>query len=270
MIKMGSLSSMQRDDILVSIVVPCFNCEKYIGETIESVLNQTFSHFELLLIDDCSIDKTATKIKKYVKKDSRVKYYRLKENSGAAYSRNHGLSLAKGRFIAFLDADDIWVKDKLERQLSFMTTNNYAFSCTTYEKIDGERNHLKTIVMPKVITYDLYLKNTIIQTSTVMVDLSITGKELVKMPALKRRQDAATWCQLLKNGYTCYSITDTLSYYRVLNDSLSSNKLKAACGTWHLYRNVEKLPLGKSIWCFIHYAYHAVVKRIYIRKFFRS
>ena len=268
--RMKGLSSMKRDDIFVSIVVPCYNCEKYIGETIDSVLNQTFSHFELLLIDDCSTDKTAAKIKKYVKKDTRVKYYRLKENSGAARSRNHGLSLAKGRFIAFLDADDVWLEDKLERQLSFMITNHYAFSCTTYEKIDGKGNHLKNIVMPKVITYDLYLKNTIIQTSTVIVDLSITGKELVTMPSLKRRQDAATWCQLLKNGYTCYSITDTLSYYRVLNDSLSSNKLKAAWGTWHLYRDVEKLPLGKSIWCFIHYAYHAVGKRIFFRKFFRS
>lgn len=251
----------------VSIITPVYNCEKYLKDTIENVIKQTYTNWEMLLVDDCSTDKSEEVIKEYTKKDKRVKYFKLKENSGAAVARNFALEKAEGRFIAYLDADDAWKLDKLEKQIKFMLDNNYAFTCTSYEKIDEEGNSKNKIVrIPEKVDYKFFLRNTIIQTVGVMVDTKITGKEVLQMPNIRRRQDAATWCQLLKNNYNCYGMNEALSYYRVVSNSLSSNKLKAVKGTWYLYRKIEKLSLFKSCFCFIGYAWNACKKRIYIKK----
>lgn len=252
---------------LVSIITPVYNSEKYIKETLENVKKQTYENWEMILVDDCSTDKSEEIIREYERRDSRIKYFKLKENSGAAIARNYALQNANGRFIAYLDADDLWKKEKLEKQVKYMTENEYAFSCTDYEKIDEEGNSLnKVIKIPKVVNYNLFLRNTIIQTVGVMVDIKITGKDVLEMPNIRRRQDAATWCQLLKSGYNCYEVPENLSYYRVVSNSLSSNKFKAVRGTWYLYREIEKLSLIKSCFCFVGYAFNAVKKRIYIKK----
>ena len=251
---------------LVSIITPVYNCEKFIEETIKCVISQTHSNWEMLLIDDCTLDDSASIIKEYAKKDNRIKYIKLKENGGAAVARNKALEKAKGRFIAYLDADDLWTNDKLEKQIKFMLDNNYAFTCTDYEKIDEEGNHLKIVKIPSKVDYNLFLRNTIIQTVGVMVDTKLVDKNLLVMPNIRRRQDAATWCQLLKNGYDCYEVPEKLSYYRVVSNSLSSNKLKAIRMNWYWYRKIEKLPLWKTCYCFIGYAFNAVKKRIYIKK----
>jgi len=251
---------------MVSIITPVYNSEKLIRETIECVLNQTYTNWEMLLVDDCSTDNSAKLIKEYAKKDSRIKYIKLKNNSGAAIARNKALEKSQGRFIAYLDADDILKKEKLEKQIKFMLEKKYAFTCTYYEKIDENGKSLnKVIQIPLEVNYNLYLRNTIIQTVGVMVDTKLVGKELLVMPNIRRRQDAATWCQLLKNGFNCYAIPENLSYYRVVSNSLSSNKFKAVKGTWHLYRNIEKLPLWKSCFCFTGYAFNAVKKRVYVK-----
>ena len=251
----------------ISIITPVYNSEKYLMQTIETVINQTYKNWEMILVDDCSTDESANIIKQYSAKDSRIKYYKLKENSGAAVARNFALENSTGRFIAYLDADDLWKKDKLEKQMNFMLDNNYAFTCTSYEKIDekGESKD-KIIKMPQKVNYNLYLRNTIIQTVGIMVDTKIIDKQLLIMPNIRRRQDAATWCQLLKNNYDCYGMDDVLAYYRVVSNSLSSNKLKAVKGTWYLYRKIEKLSLPKSVFCFVGYAWNACKKRIYIKK----
>lgn len=252
---------------LVSIITPVYNCEKLIGATIECVINQTYDNWEMILVDDCSTDNSKKIIEKYARKDNRIKYIRLEKNSGAAIARNKALELSCGRFIAYLDSDDLWKKEKLEKQVSYMKKNNIAFSCTDYEKIKENGETLnKVIKIPKRVNYNLFLRNTIIQTVGVMVDVSITGKEVLVMPNIRRRQDAATWCQLLKSGYDCYEVPENLSYYRVVNNSLSSNKFKAVKGTWYLYRNIEKLSLFKSCYCFVGYAFNAVKKRIYIKE----
>lgn len=250
---------------LISIITPVYNCEKLLSKTIESVLAQTYTNWELLLVDDCSSDNSAEISKKYVQEDSRILYYKLPENSGAAISRNKALELSKGRFIAYLDSDDLWKPEKLEKQMKFMVNNNYAFTCTDYEKINENGESLNKIIrIPKKVDYNLFLRNTIIQTVGVMVDSGITGKEILVMPNIRRRQDAATWCQLLKAGYDCYEVPEVLSYYRVVNNSLSSNRLKSIKGTWKLYRDIEHLSFLKSCYCFVGYAYNAVKKRIYI------
>lgn len=251
---------------LVSIITPVYNCEKLIEETIKSVINQTYSNWEMILVDDCTLDKSFLIIQKYMKKDNRIKYFKLKENSGAAVARNKALKESKGRFIAYLDADDKWKKNKLEKQVNFMLEKNYAFTCTDYEKIDEKGNSLKIVKIPKKVNYNLFLRNTIIQTVGVMVDTKITGKDILYMPNIRRRQDAATWCQLLKSGYDCYEVPEVLSYYRVVSNSLSSNKLKAIKMNWYWYRKIEKLSLLKTCYCFIGYAFNAVKKRIYIKR----
>lgn len=251
----------------VSIITPVYNCEKFLSETIECVLNQTYEDWEMILVDDCTPDHSADIAKKYSKKDKRIKYVKLEENSGAAVARNKGLSIAEGRFIAYLDADDLWKKDKLEKQVQFMVNHDYAFTCTDYEKIDELGQSLnKVICIPNKVNYNLFLRNTIIQTVGVMVDTKKTGKELLVMPNIRRRQDAATWCQLLKAGFDCYEVPENLSYYRVVTNSLSSNKLKAVKMNWYWYRKIEKLPLWKTCYCFCGYAFNAVKKRIYTKK----
>ena len=253
-------------DELVSIITPVFNCEKHLSKTIESVISQTYKNWELLLVDDCSPDKSSKIIKKYQKKDKRVKYIKLNKNSGAAAARNTALENSEGRFIAYLDSDDLWKKSKIEKQINYMLKNNYAFTCTDYEKIDEEDNKLKIVKIPKKVDYNLFLRNTIIQTVGVMVDTKITGKEVLKMPNIRRRQDAATWAQILKSGYDCYEVPETLSCYRVVKNSLSSNKIKAVKTNWYWYRKIEKLSFFKTCYCFMGYAFNAVKKRIYIRK----
>ena len=249
---------------LISIITPVYNSEKYIERTIESVINQTYKNWEMILVDDCSTDNSESIVKKYSCNDQRIKYYRLKENSGAGKARNLALEKAKGTYIAYLDSDDIWKKEKLEKQLKFMKSNKYAFSCTSYEKIDENDNYKKTIEMPKEINYKFYLRNTIIQTVGVMVNVNIVGKETLKMPDIRRRQDAATWLQILKKGYKCYGMDEILAEYRRTEKSLSSNKLKAVRGMWSLYRDIEKLSLPFSCYCFVRYAFFAVWKRVYM------
>ena len=256
---------MKKDE-LVSIITPVYNCEKLIKKTIECVLNQTYQNWEMLLVDDCSTDNSVKIIKEYAKNDKRIKYIKLKENSGAAIARNVALENSKGRFIAYLDSDDLWKSEKLEKQVKFMLKNNYAFTCTDYEKIDENDKFLKTIRIPEKVNYNLFLRNTIIQTVGVMVDTKITGKELLVMPNIRRRQDAATWAQLLKAGFDCYEVPESLSYYRVVKNSLSSNKFKAIKTNWYWYRKIEKLSFLKTCYCFMGYAFNAVKKRIYINK----
>lgn len=251
----------------ISIITPVYNCEKLIEKTIECVLNQTYKNWEWLLVDDCSPDDSAIIIKKYAKNDNRIKYFKLSENSGAAVARNKALAESTGRFVAYLDADDLWKNDKLEKQVKFMLENQYSFTCTDYEKITETGNSLNKIIkIPKKVDYNLFLRNTIIQTVGVMVDTKLTGKELLKMPNIRRRQDAATWCQLLKNGHDCYECPENLSYYRVVTNSLSSNKFKAIKMNWYWYRKIEKLSLWKACYCFIGYAFNGVRKRIYIKR----
>lgn len=250
----------------VSIITPVYNSETYIERTINSVLQQTYSDWEMILVDDCSSDKSREIINKYIEKDKRIKYFKLEKNSGAAVARNVALENSEGRYIAYLDADDIWKPEKLQKQIEFMKKNNYAFTCTSYDKIDEQDQYKKSVTMPEEISYKKFLCNTIIQTVGVMVDTKITGKKILVMPNIRRRQDAATWCQLLKAGYNCYGLNENLSCYRVVSNSLSSNKFKAVKGTWFLYRNIEHLSLLKSCFCFIGYAWNACKKRIYIKK----
>ena len=245
----------------VSIITPVYNSGRFIKNTIDSVLNQTYENWEMILVDDCSTDNSEEIIKEYMNLDSRIKYIKLTENSGAAVARNTAIEASTGRFIAFLDSDDIWFRNKLQKQLDFMINNNVGFSFTAYETIKEDGSNTGNIVnAPKSVDYNNLLKNTIIGCLTVVLDKEIIGD--IKMPLLRTRQDFATWLSILKRGHKAYGLNEVLAQYRLVEGSISSNKLKAAKRNWYVYREVEKLSLAKSIYVFLGYSYNAVKKRI--------
>jgi teichuronic acid biosynthesis glycosyltransferase TuaG len=248
---------------LVSIVVPVYNAARFMDDTIQTVLNQTYQNWELLLVDDCSSDDSIQIIKKYQKNDNRIKLFKLSKNSGAAIARNTGIDKAKGHYLAFLDADDLWVKNKLELQVAFMQEKNAAFSFTGYEFADenGKPNG-KKVHVPETITYKQALKNTTISTITVMIDLSIIPKTSANMPNVRRGQDTATWWKILKTIDRACGLNVALSYYRRADRSLSSNKFVALKRTWFLYRNIENFGIVFASYNFIHYLNNAIRRRI--------
>ncbi|MDA1476574.1 teichuronic acid biosynthesis protein TuaG [Bacillus changyiensis] len=246
---------------LISVITPAYNAENFIEKTIESLLNQTFLDWEMIIANDHSTDRTRDIIQSYEQKDNRIRLIDLKENGGAAVARNAALKQAKGRYLAFLDSDDVWKKEKLEKQLAFMRDHQYAFTFTAYELISQNGEPLqKTIQAPESLTYDDVLKNTIIGCLTVMIDTEQTGP--IEMPNIRTRQDLATWLSILKRGFKAYGLNKPLAEYRIVNNSISRNKWKAAQKTWYVYREIERLHLVKATWCFVHYAKNAVKKRL--------
>lgn len=249
---------------LVSIIVPVYNVEKYIVETCESVLNQTYQNWELLLVEDGSRDHSAEIIEKFIaqKNENRIRLIRQPANAGAAEARNRGLEEAGGRFITYLDADDIWMPDKLERQLLFAEEKQAAFVFTGYEFADEQGIGTGKIVrVPETLTYKQALGNTTIFTSTVLFDTQRIPKELLKMPKIKS-EDTALWWKILRNGYIAYGLDCNLVKYRRPGKSLSSNKLEALRRIWNLYRKAEKMNIAQSMWYFCLWAVRAVRRRV--------
>ena len=250
-----------KNEPLVSIIVPVYNAGLFLDSTIESVLAQTYENWELILVNDRSTDGSKFVAEDYLS-DKRIHWIDMKQNSGAATSRNAGIELAKGRYIAFLDADDLWDKEKLAKQIAFMQKKDCAFSFTGYEFAtpSGVPNG-KKVNVPATITYKQALKNTTIFTSTVIFDTEKLPKESVKMPAVPS-EDTATWWQVLKTVPMAYGINDALTYYRRNAGSLSANKIAAIHRIWNLYRNVEKLNVVKSCYYFTFWAFNATRRRV--------
>ncbi|KOP77798.1 glycosyl transferase [Lysinibacillus sp. FJAT-14745] len=243
---------------LVSIITPSFNSSRFIEDTINSVLNQTYPHFELIIVDDCSKDNSWEMITAFSKKDERIKIYQLEKNSGAATARNFGIQASNGKYLAFLDSDDLWDQHKLEAQVKFMESNNYVFSFTNYKMIDEKGNSLnKTVTCPSVIDYKSLLKNTTIGCLTVMLNIEQLGKPT--MPNLQP-EDTALWLKILRNNNKAYCFQEVLASYRIVGNSASSNKLKVAKKMWIVYRKSENINRLKASWYFVNYALNAVKK----------
>lgn len=245
----------------VSIITPSYNTARFIKDCIQSVICQSFENWELLIVDDCSKDSSVEIITKFTQEDNRILLIALNENVGAAAARNIAIQKAKGKYIAFLDSDDIWKKDKLEEQLDFMRTNDFAFTFTAYQPMseDGE-NMYSVISAPKIMTYRSYLRNTIIGCLTVMIDREKTGD--FQMPNIRSSHDMALWLQIMKRGFKAYGLNENLAQYRVVSSSNTAKKWKAAKEVWEVYRKVEKLSIIYSIFNFIGYVYNAVKKRM--------
>ena len=241
----------------VTVITPMHNSSKHIIECLESVINQTYKNIEIIVVDDFSQDNSLELVKNI--KDNRIKVIKLKQNVGAGMARNKGIEAATGNYIAFLDSDDYWVLDKLERQVQFMEENNYTFIYGGYDYLKNGRR--KKAKVPKSMNYSQLLRNHAIFTSTVMLNMEHLKKEDILMPNLRRGQDYGTWWSILKKGITAYAITDTIAIYRVGEKSLSSNKFKATNRTWHLFK-LENLSLIKRIFYFTCYSFNAVKRRI--------
>lgn len=248
----------------VSIIMPAYNNAKYIGKAITSVQEQTYKNWEMIIIDDCSSDDTCSIVQAFLKNDKRIQLFQQKRNMGAGLARTEALKKSEGRYIAYLDADDVWLPEKLEKQITFMEKEHCGFSCVSYEVIDnkGQQMGKKVHMLPEV-DYVGFLTNNLLQTVGIMVDTRIVDKKYLVMPDIRRRQDAATWLQVLKAGYKCYGLYDILAQYRRTENSLSSNKIKAVKGVWQLYRKIEGLSMLFSLYCFVRYAILACWKRIY-------
>lgn len=243
----------------VSVITPVYNVEKFIAETIESVMNQDYKDVELVLVDDCSSDRSADIIKEYQNRFTNIIYHKQEKNQGAAVARNTALDIAKGRFVAFLDSDDAWCPGKLQKQLDFMKNNKAAISCTAMDTFDEKGNLFGNVREVKsVIDYKFLLHNTMIATSTVIVDRSLTGD--FQMPLRRGGQDYATWLMLMRNGTVCHGLNETLSHYRVLKNSLSSNKWKSIRQVWVIQTQNEGINRVSAAINLCHFIFHGIVK----------
>ena len=249
---------------MISIVVPVYNAAKYIEQTISMVQKQTYTDWELILVEDCSKDASREVLQKLVKEleDSRIHVIYKEKNEGAASARNTGLMAATGEYLAFLDADDIWKKTKLEKELAFLEEKKAAFVFTSYEFGDEQGIGTgKFVRVPEKLSYKQALSRTVIFTSTTLFDLKKLDKSRLIMPEVPS-EDSATWWQILRAGYTAYGYPEVTTIYRRPPKSLSSNKGKAIQRIWFLYRKVEKLPLLTSVVCFVGWAFRATLRRL--------
>ena len=249
---------------LASIVMPVFNTERYLPDAIKCVQAQTYTNWELLAIDDGSNDRCADILSSYANEDVRIQPVFLLENHGVAYARNVGIKLAHGRYLCFLDSDDLWDMKKLEIQISYMKKNRHPFTFTSYRLIKEDGGFLNWIVpVPKIVTYEEVLYKTVIWTSTVCIDLN--DVELPKMPLINGAEDTATWLTILKQTGYAEGINQVLSFYRQVPTSLS-HKFKNRMGRmWTMYRHIEKFSCLKSMYYYVLWFCYIMKKRKFSR-----
>lgn len=242
---------------MVSIIMPAYNAEKTIRESIESVISQTFKEWELIIVNDFSTDNTEEIIKEYLS-DSRINYIKNNENLRVAKTRNKGIQESKYKYIAFLDSDDLWKPEKLEIQITFMESNNIAFTSTDYELITFEGDKLNKYIKAKNKNYKQLLKGNSIGCLTVVYNKELI--EEVSMPNIGH-EDYATWLEILRvNKIKVYSINAILALHRTGHESLSSNKKRSSGWTWNIFRKNEKKNIIISIFLMIFYVKNSLTK----------
>lgn len=237
---------------MVSIITPCYNAGSYLSHTIESVLNQSYHDWEMLIVDDYSKDNSREIIEKYAANDPRIKYFRTDAPSGSpSLPRNIGIENASGKYIAFLDADDLWLPHKLEKQVRFMESNGYALSYSFYEKMDWEGNQGNRIVRTREITtYGKLLKSNSIPCLTSMIRKDVIGNARFKhIP----QEDFCFWLDILKKGITAYNLNEITALYREAKNSRSANKLDMFKGYWNVIRNHQNISFIPACYDMITY-----------------
>ena len=231
----------------VDIILPTYNCAEYIEEAINSVIDQTLENWKLIIIDDASKDSTTSLIKNYLN-DKRIVFKILKKNKGQGFCRNLSLRYSSSKYVAFIDSDDIWKKDKLKKQIEFMNNFNLDFTYTDFtifKEINGEKKLNKQIVLPEKFTYDLFVNKTSICTSTMIIKRSIIG--MTKFLNTKRCEDFFFKCELLKNCKTANNLRENLTFYRISKNSLQSNKFKNLYWVWYINKRYNKMNIIKNI-----------------------
>ena len=245
----------------VSIITPVYNSEKYLNQCIQSVLSQTYQNWELIFVDDCSTDNSANLIKVFVNKDKRIKYVKLSENSGAGVARNKGIEASSGKYLAFLDSDDFWHEEKLNKQVFYLKSNKDSIVYSQYYIVVGDSNiPTYKIKSPKAISYKQMLRNDYIGFLTFMYDVEKIGK--IFMPEIRRRQDWAYKLKVLKVGHQANGIQEPLAYYRIGNSSLSSNKFKLIKYNFRIYNKELNFSLLKSMYFMIVFIFNYFIYKM--------
>lgn len=248
----------------MTVIMPCFNSEGYIEESIRSIMAQTIEEWELVVVDDGSTDRTCEIVAEFEKRDTRIRLVRQPVNRGPADARNVGLDQAQGEFIAFLDSDDVWFPDKTAKQVGIMEKSGADISYTGYKRRKGTNLYGDEVEVPPAVTYHGMLRRNQIACSSAMIRRSTCGQ--VRMPPIRRRQDHGYWLALLRDGTrVTVAVREPLVWYRVHSESLSSKKLIAAIHTWNMLRRVERFNIVVSMWLFCGYAFEAAKLRIRLR-----
>ena len=242
----------------VSVIMPVYNSEKFLEESADSVLSQQYDSLELLMIDDGSTDTSRDIIRKLAAKDQRVKPLFLQSNAGSAGARNAGIKEASGRFIAFLDSDDIWLPTKLAAQLPFMQEAGVPVSFTAYRKMNSSGKLMGTVRVPEKVNYHNLLKTNSIGMLTAVFDREMVGSR--QLPEIRLQHDYALWLQILRDDHVAHGLNRVLAHHRIHGSSISRNKADAARYQWRVYREIEGLGRIKSAWYFAHYAVYGLLK----------
>jgi len=239
---------------LVSIVIPLYNCENFIKATIKSVQDQSYTNWEMIIIDDVSTDNSYKVAYEESKKDPRIKVLKNEKNSGVSDTRNVGIKEAKGKYLVFLDSDDLFMPGKLEKQVKFMEENDIALSQTDYEKINEDGSFRGIVKVPKLFTYEDSLKGNVMKLFNTMINIEKVGKKYFK--TYKLSEDHIYWLGILKEIDGCHGINEPLGKYMVRSNSRSSNKLDAVRFQWTIIHKVEKVNFFKSIYYFVNYLWY--------------
>lgn len=241
---------------LVSVIMPAYNTEKYIGEAIQSVIDQTVEDWEMLIIDDCSTDSTVSVAEGYSVKDSRVHLFRNNSNVGAAAARNRGLEMCTGKYVAFLDSDDVWLPQKLEFQLRLAEKTRAELIYCAYAILEKERE--KDFLVPTQADFELTLYKSVVSCSTALLSSNLAKK--YRFDGSVYHEDFAFWLHIMRDGYKAYGCPEVLAKYRVTSHSRSAQKWKSAHNRWRIYRQYLHLPLLKSCKVFTLYVISATIK----------
>ncbi|WP_413999729.1 glycosyltransferase family 2 protein [Flavobacterium sp. W1B] len=250
---------------LVSIIIPIFNSEKFISGAVESVQKQTYTNWEIILVDDCSTDNSVSIVSEMVENDRRIQFHQLDKNSGTGVARNFGLSKASGRYISFLDADDLWKPEKLKKQLDFLLKNNLPFTFSFYDWIneDGELLN-KTIEAPKKLYYwQLFFCN-YVGNLTGIYDANYFGK--IEISSSRKRQDWMHWLSVVKKIKSAQAVPESLAYYRIRTNSISASKLDLLKHNFAVYRSFHGYNLGISLLCMSGFLFtQLLIKPLYCK-----
>ncbi len=245
----------------ISIILPVYNSERFLNCTMTSVLQQTMTDFEVLAIDDCSTDGSLQLLQSWAEKDSRIQVVAGVQNQGVAAMRNRGISMAQGKYVAFLDSDDNWHSDKLEQQVCLLEQTNFDFCCTAYTMINEQGQYIKNRLVPlnEVILEDL-LRENYICCSSVMLRSQIAKQH--NMDGTYAHEDYVYWLELLQSGARGCVLNQCLTNYRLVRTGRSADKLKAAKGRWQVYRRYLGYGVFRSGWYFVQYAVNGVRKYV--------
>lgn len=247
--------------VCISVIIPCYNAESYIADAIESVIIQSFTNWEIIVVDDCSTDNSVAVIKRYCSQDHRIKYLRTACSSGSpTLPRNIGIEHSRGRYIAFLDSDDLWLPRKLEEQMKCIAKKEVAIVFSNYEKMDWDgRRNKRRIIAPSLVDYYQLLKGNCIGCLTALYDTEKVGKLYFKNV---KHEDCVLWLSILRKGYKAQNTNTVTALYRVGNKSVSSNKLKLLSWQWNILRKEEGLSFCQASYYYIHYAVRAFLKAL--------